>query len=134
MKSRTQIWITGIVQGVGFRPFIYNLAKKYELKGYVLNNTSGVNIEVEGEPSTIKEFIHKVKTEPPPQTVIFEIKSQNIDPFGYEGFTMQNRQTPYIFQSNIFYKEIITRSSGLDLVSENFTFSEEYFFWIKLNC
>ena len=49
MKSRTQIWITGIVQGVGFRPFIYNLARKYELKGYVLNNTSGVNIEVEGE-------------------------------------------------------------------------------------
>jgi len=56
MKSRTQIWITGIVQGVGFRPFIYNLAKKYELKGYVLNNTSGVNIEVEGDPSVIKVY------------------------------------------------------------------------------
>jgi len=89
MKSRTQIWITGIVQGVGFRPFIYNLAQKYELKGYVLNNTSGVNIEVEGEPSTIEEFIQKVKTEPPPQAVIFEINSQNIEPLGYEDFTIR---------------------------------------------
>jgi len=89
MKCRTQIWITGIVQGVGFRPFIYNLAKKYELKGYVLNNTSGVNIEVEGESSVIDEFIQKVKTEPPPQAVIFEMHSQNIEPLGYEDFTIR---------------------------------------------
>jgi len=89
MKSRTQIWITGIVQGVGFRPFIYNLAKKYELKGYVLNNTSGVNIEVEGESSIIDEFIQRVKSEPPPQAVIFEMHSQNTEPLGYEDFTIR---------------------------------------------
>ena len=89
MKCRTQISIKGIVQGVGFRPFIYNLAKKYELKGYVLNNTSGVNIEVEGESSVIDEFIQKIKTEPPPQAVIFEMHSQNIEPLGYEDFTIR---------------------------------------------
>jgi hydrogenase maturation protein HypF len=89
MKCRTQISIKGIVQGVGFRPFIYNLAKKYELKGYVLNNTSGVNIEVEGESSVIDEFIQKVKSEPPPQAVIFEMHSQNIEPLGYEDFTIR---------------------------------------------
>ena len=89
MKCRTQISIKGIVQGVGFRPFIYNLARKYELKGYVLNNTSGVNIEVEGESSVIDEFIQKVKTEPPPQAVIFEMHSQNIEPLGYEDFTIR---------------------------------------------
>jgi len=99
MKCRTQISIKGIVQGVGFRPFIYNLAKKYELKGYVLNNTSGVNIEVEGETSVIEEFIHKVKTEPPPQAVIFEINSQNIEPLGYEDFTIRksdDRQEKFV--------------------------------------
>jgi len=56
MKCRTQISIKGIVQGVGFRPFIYNLARKYEVTGYVLNNTSGVNIKVEGDPPIIKVY------------------------------------------------------------------------------
>ncbi len=42
---RTKITIEGIVQGVGFRPFIYNLAKSHNLKGYVLNNPQGVQIE-----------------------------------------------------------------------------------------
>jgi hydrogenase maturation protein HypF len=56
MKCRTQISIKGIVQGVGFRPFIYNRAQKYEVTDYVLNNTSGVNIKVEGDPSIIKVY------------------------------------------------------------------------------
>jgi len=43
-----RIEIRGIVQGVGFRPFIYNLARKFGLKGYVLNDTDGVEIEAEG--------------------------------------------------------------------------------------
>ena len=48
---RLKLQITGIVQGVGFRPFVFRLAKAAGLKGYVLNDTAGVLIEVEGERS-----------------------------------------------------------------------------------
>ncbi|MBI3583501.1 MAG: carbamoyltransferase HypF [Nitrospinae bacterium] len=56
-KTRKEIKITGIVQGVGFRPFVYNLAISLGLKGYVLNSSEGVIIDVEGEPEKIDEFI-----------------------------------------------------------------------------
>ena len=49
--------VTGIVQGVGFRPFVYRLAKQFQLKGYVLNmGNSGVKIELEGEKQEILTF------------------------------------------------------------------------------
>src|SRR3989337_1882620 len=53
MKCCMEINIKGIVQGVGFRPFVYNLAKNHNLLGYVLNNTSGVSIEIEGDRSDL---------------------------------------------------------------------------------
>ena len=56
-KTRKEIKITGIVQGVGFRPFVYNLATSLGLKGYVLNSSEGVIIDVEGAPEKIDEFI-----------------------------------------------------------------------------
>jgi len=59
------IRITGIVQGVGFRPFIFNLAKSHNLKGYVLNDTQGVLIEVEGEHDVINKFVNSIKTDAP---------------------------------------------------------------------
>lgn len=89
MRCRTQIKIKGIVQGVGFRPFIYKLARKYNLLGYVLNNTSGVLIDVEGEIASIDAFIENVKTKPPPQAVIFELKSNNMELLGYEDFVIK---------------------------------------------
>ncbi len=87
-----QINIKGIVQGVGFRPFIYNLARRLNLSGYVLNNTTGVSIEVEGESPDLKEFINSVKTHPPPQAEIFEIQSKHTDPAGYEDFEIRESE------------------------------------------
>lgn len=87
-----QIDIKGIVQGVGFRPFIYNLARGLNLSGYVLNNTTGVSIEVEGESSDLKKFIDSVKTQPPPQADIFEIRSKHTDPAGYEDFEIRESE------------------------------------------
>ena len=89
MKCRMQISIKGIVQGVGFRPFIYNLAKKFDLSGYVLNNTSGVLIEVEGEKASIEKFIKNIKSQPPPQAAIFEMHSHSIKALGHKGFVIR---------------------------------------------
>ena len=87
-----QINIEGIVQGVGFRPFIYKLARGLNLSGYVLNNTTGVSIEVEGESSDLQEFIDTVKTQPPPQAEIFEIRSKHTNPVGYEDFEIRESE------------------------------------------
>jgi hydrogenase maturation protein HypF len=61
--KRTIIHVTGIVQGVGFRPFVYRVAKSLALLGYVQNlGDAGVEIVVEGEENRIKELIRNIKT------------------------------------------------------------------------
>jgi len=74
VKSRARIQITGIVQGVGFRPFIYQLATKSRLCGFVANNSSGVEIEVEGDEERIGDFIEQIKSHPPPLARITSVK------------------------------------------------------------
>ena len=51
--TRARIRVKGIVQGVGFRPFIHNLAKRHNLKGFCLNDSEGVLIEAEGQDSDV---------------------------------------------------------------------------------
>ena len=85
-----KIDIRGIVQGVGFRPFVYNLARQFHLFGYVRNDASGVSIEVEGEKYRIEKFMAKIKTESPPLAVIFEIKSHEIETVGYDDFIIRD--------------------------------------------
>ena len=62
---RLKIQITGLVQGVGFRPFVYRLAEGLGLKGYVLNDSSGVLVEVEGEKQRLDEFLVKIDKDKP---------------------------------------------------------------------
>lgn len=59
------IQLSGIVQGVGFRPFVYNLAVEHELKGWVKNTSSGLEIDVDGSETHLKEFVEKIKTNHP---------------------------------------------------------------------
>lgn len=84
--------IQGIVQGVGFRPFVYNLAIKHSLKGYVLNDTSGVVIDVEGEDTLLEGFIEKVRNNPPPLAVIFHMQCLPREPIGYEDFRIRESE------------------------------------------
>jgi hydrogenase maturation protein HypF len=66
MLQRIQVRLRGIVQGVGFRPFVYNLAQRLNLTGYVLNDSSGLIAEVEGESPAIDSFLEALETEHPP--------------------------------------------------------------------
>ncbi len=67
--------ISGIVQGIGFRPFVYRIASKLNLKGYILNlGDAGVEIEVEGKKEEIDRFIKFLKDKKPPLAEIHEIK------------------------------------------------------------
>ncbi len=78
-KLRRRILIDGVVQGVGFRPFIYSLARKHELTGFVLNHSSGVRIEVEGAPAAIDRFQHDIQVRRPPLAVISSFETEDID-------------------------------------------------------
>ncbi len=78
METRTRIHVTGIVQGVGFRPFVYGLAKKYNLRGFCRNNSEGVVIEVEGEG--VKDFIREMRSSAPPLSKIETFETEELPP------------------------------------------------------
>ncbi|MCI0613050.1 acylphosphatase, partial [bacterium] len=87
MIQRMQIHIQGVVQGVGFRPFVYNLARKLELTGHVSNNTRGVQIEVEGDETAMENFLSALRSQPPPLAYIESIESlRNLNPLGFLNF------------------------------------------------
>ncbi len=86
MKA-VRIIVIGIVQGVGFRPFIHRLAVKYGLKGYVRNvGGSEVEIHLEGSSDDIEKFINDLSKEKPPPAVIEEIIVKDVEPRNYKEF------------------------------------------------
>ena len=84
------IFITGIVQGVGFRPFVYNLAKNYRLRGWVRNTSAGVEIWVEGEPNEVNAFLTSLPQQIPPLARVDEIISQSIKPENHLEFLIRD--------------------------------------------
>ncbi|HJT57458.1 MAG TPA: carbamoyltransferase HypF [Ktedonobacteraceae bacterium] len=86
--QRRRIIIQGIVQGVGFRPFIYGQAQRRGLAGFVLNDSNGVTIEVEGASELLDEFERALCQEPPPLARIDSIVSNEIEPRNETSFTI----------------------------------------------
>ncbi|MCX6344446.1 MAG: carbamoyltransferase HypF [Armatimonadetes bacterium] len=83
---RRKFRITGVVQGVGFRPFVYRLALKYDLSGWVRNTSGSVEVEVEGDISSIKAFASGLQTEAPNLAQIDSLSAIEADPVGYAEF------------------------------------------------
>jgi len=86
------ISVRGIVQGVGFRPFVYGLAVKHNLKGWVYNTSEDVRIEVEGEAEAIKQFERELETKTPPLAHIENITIEYHPPRGYKNFEIRQSQ------------------------------------------
>ncbi|MEN6448779.1 MAG: carbamoyltransferase HypF [Syntrophaceae bacterium] len=83
---RVRYQFSGIVQGVGFRPFIYRLATGGGLAGSVCNSTQGVVVEVEGPDRAIEGFLSRVRSQTPPLAEIYEIHQAELPLTGEEGF------------------------------------------------
>ena len=66
MPVRKAIEVSGIVQGVGFRPYIYRLASERQLVGSICNTAAGVSIEVQGPPAAVDDFLARLPAEAPP--------------------------------------------------------------------
>ncbi|MDQ3712388.1 MAG: carbamoyltransferase HypF, partial [Acidobacteriota bacterium] len=77
--QRLRLEIRGVVQGVGFRPFVYTCAKSCGLSGFVGNKTSGVFIEIEGAKTNLREFQRLLRENPPPLSHITSIESKEIE-------------------------------------------------------
>jgi len=86
---RRQILIRGIVQGVGFRPFVYGLAQSLGLSGYILNSSSGVTVEVEGSDAAIERFLDTLQKSPPPLARITNIAAAEVPPQGGNEFSIR---------------------------------------------
>ena len=80
MSNKTvEVNISGIVQGVGFRPFVFNLARNIGLKGYILNRgNAGVRLVVQGEPNAIDDFIENIQKKRPKISLIENVDVKEI--------------------------------------------------------
>ena len=87
MSPRVRLKITGIVQGVGFRPHVYNLAVSLNLNGFVLNTSKGVIIEVEGAGA--ESFSEALLQTLPPLASIETVEAETLPPAGYGGFEIR---------------------------------------------
>lgn len=87
-----KIRINGIVQGVGFRPFVYTQAVRRQLTGWVRNTSSGVEIEVNGSPREVNTFLKSLQMSAPPLAKIDHLESQPCIPNGYQSFNIITSQ------------------------------------------
>ncbi len=92
-KKRLRLEIKGIVQGVGFRPFIYQLASKYFLNGFVLNDGKGVIVEIEGSQTSINDFLNDLETLAPPLSRIDTIEKESVSFVNDNDFSIINSNT-----------------------------------------
>jgi hydrogenase maturation protein HypF len=91
LKSAS-ISVRGIVQGVGFRPFVYGLAVRHNLKGWVYNTSEDVKIEVEGEAEAVEQFERELKAKAPPLAHIEDITTEYHPSLGYKNFEIRQSQ------------------------------------------
>ena len=85
-KKLVKISVRGVVQGVGFRPFVYRLAQKYNLKGWVRNTSGNVEIEVEGDGESLATFLSDLEAEAPPMARLEKVKAAFHPAKGYTDF------------------------------------------------
>ena len=82
---RTLVQVEGVVQGVGFRPFVYSLATRLRLSGLVGNDAAGVFIEIEGSPRRVRDFLASLERDAPPLARIEAVRTMALAPSGCAG-------------------------------------------------
>jgi hydrogenase maturation protein HypF len=130
--ERRAIIIRGIVQGVGFRPFAYNLAVRLRLTGFVKNQTGGVLIEVEGEPSSLEQFIAELAERPPPLAHITHLSWVSQTPCGESEFRIESSVGDSLRESHYFISPDVAACP--DCLAEVFDPADRRYGYPFLNC
>jgi hydrogenase maturation protein HypF len=90
--ERRRIRVTGVVQGVGFRPFVYGLARRHSLAGFVLNDGEGVIVEVEGQPAALDSFAAAVRGEAPALARVDSLLAEPLAARGETAFAIRTSE------------------------------------------
>lgn len=131
MVARYRIKIEGIVQGVGFRPFIFRLAEERGIRGWILNTPGGVEIEAEAEKMILDEFLKDLPGLAPPLAHIDRITAQDgMSPQGYEDFSIRESSVG-AERSALISPDIATCP---DCLSELFSPQDRRYLYPFLNC
>ncbi|MCF1429652.1 MAG: carbamoyltransferase HypF [Shewanella sp.] len=131
LAERRRIQMTGIVQGVGFRPWIYRLAMQHRISGTVLNSSAGVIIECQGSKAQISDFIASLDHHRPPLARLDSITIDEIEPVPSEaGFEIiQSRQ-----QDTISVSVSADKACCSDCLADMNTPNSRYFRYPFTNC
>ncbi|MCA1836960.1 MAG: acylphosphatase, partial [Actinobacteria bacterium] len=89
---RVEVRVEGVVQGVGFRPYVHSLAHRLGLSGRVGNDTAGVFMEIEGAEQAVSEFLATLPAQAPPLAVIEQVRTNSLVPTGEPGFHIVSSQ------------------------------------------
>ena len=93
MRERLRASITGAVQGVGFRPFVYRVAKDLALDGWVINSPQGVFVEVEGDHRSLERCLDRLRHDGPPRAVVQGVEATWLEPVPYADFTIRESES-----------------------------------------
>lgn len=131
MIEARDIHVTGIVQGVGFRPFIYRLAKRYLVNGWVLNATDGVFIHAEGEENLLDEFILEISQNPPAASRVDRIEIDYVPLQDFSSFDIRFSDEAEVEKTTLVSPDLATCD---DCLSELFDESDRRYHYPFINC
>ena len=94
MRTACSVRVRGMVQGVGFRPFVFRLARAHTLGGWVMNGDDGVEIHVEGADDAMATFLRDLRDQLPPAATIATIDVSGDEPAGLRDFTIRESPLP----------------------------------------
>src|SRR5688572_3724224 len=86
--SACRVRVRGVVQGVGFRPFVYRLAREHALAGTIVNSADGVDIVIEGSPTDIETFVSELHSRPPAAALVVDVRTERVEASGARGFSI----------------------------------------------
>lgn len=131
MIEALDIQVKGIVQGVGFRPFVYRMAKKYVINGWVLNATDGVFVHAEGESTLLDEFVLELSDNPPAAARVEEVTLKEVPLEGFDSFEIRFSDAAAVEKTTLVSPDLATCD---DCVSELFDPHDKRYRYPFINC
>ncbi len=125
------IQVKGIVQGVGFRPFVYRLAKKYLINGWVLNATDGVFIHAEGESKLLDEFVIEISENPPAASRVEEVTLKEVPLEEFQSFDIRFSDAGTVEKTTLISPDLATCD---DCARELFNPNDRRYRYPFINC
>ena len=131
MIEALDIQVKGIVQGVGFRPFVYRMAKKYLVNGWVLNAADGVFVHAEGEGKLLDEFVLELSENPPAASRVEEVALKEVPIEGFDSFEIRFSDAAAVEKTTLVSPDLATCD---DCARELFNPNDRRYRYPFINC